>query len=513
INMLLPVIRLLLKASIVAPYLCGAKNVVMMPTPMTSYFIFHSEIGQALVKLGHNVTICVPEYLANKGLIQHKEIHVMKYGDYLGDVEDHVYGKTQMIDRFWNGEILTISSLFSVLEIFKELTDRVLTDDSFIKSLRELKPDFFVIENCLFTRDNLVLPYKLDVPFGLIGTVHDYFQSRIPFSPAAEPLFFEQGSDVKSFSERVQAAVLSAAFTVFGMFSDSDVVSRYAPEKPYTTIMEIALKAEIFITELDHVLDYPRVALPNTKLIGGSSVSEAKPLSGNVQQFVNKSSNGIAVVSFGGGNFYIPDHIKSKMDVAFQNLDLNVVWRVNWTIDKPDRILALNWIPQNDLLGHPKTKVFVSHCGKNGQYEALYHGVPILCLPIYADQFYNSKRIAVKEFGHYADIREITSEKLTELIQEIADDPKYRNNIQKASKLFKELYKVPSKEAAFWFDHVMKYGGSYMRSSGQQMPLYQYLLVDVMAFLFCAVIIAIFVLYFFLRLSFYGLQKSKVKKA
>ena len=30
---------------------------------------------------------------------------------------------------------------------------------------------------------------------------------------------------------------------------------------------------------------------------------------------------------------------------------------------------VVNWLPQNDVLGHPRTKAFLSHCGVNGLYE------------------------------------------------------------------------------------------------------------------------------------------------
>ena len=44
------------------------------------------------------------------------------------------------------------------------------------------------------------------------------------------------------------------------------------------------------------------------------------------------------------------------------------------------------WIPQNDVLGHKQTRVFLSHCGANSLYEAAYHGVPIVGLPFFAGE-------------------------------------------------------------------------------------------------------------------------------
>jgi glucuronosyltransferase len=36
------------------------------------------------------------------------------------------------------------------------------------------------------------------------------------------------------------------------------------------------------------------------------------------------------------------------------------------------------WVPQLQLLAHPKVKFFVSHCGVNGIMESLYFGKPVL---------------------------------------------------------------------------------------------------------------------------------------
>jgi UDP-glucoronosyl and UDP-glucosyl transferase len=49
------------------------------------------------------------------------------------------------------------------------------------------------------------------------------------------------------------------------------------------------------------------------------------------------------------------------------------------------------WLPQQDLLGHPAVKLFLSHGGIHSIYEALYHSTPMVLLPIATDQFDNAR--------------------------------------------------------------------------------------------------------------------------
>ncbi len=49
------------------------------------------------------------------------------------------------------------------------------------------------------------------------------------------------------------------------------------------------------------------------------------------------------------------------------------------------------WLPQQDLLGHPAVKVFLTHGGIHSMYEAIYHGVPTVVVPLAADQADNAR--------------------------------------------------------------------------------------------------------------------------
>ncbi|CAL1544433.1 unnamed protein product [Lymnaea stagnalis] len=461
----------------------GAKTVVMFPPAGRSYILYHANIAEALIELGHDVWICVTDYLAQQGLVKNPSVKVLVYGRAIGNIEARFQSAVPVLDDFWEGRTRGLLDSSPMTKLVNQITQEMLLDEGLVSQLRNLKPDLFVLEEGPMSTNMIVLPYKLGIPYALIGTMNDMLLTRTPFSPGAEPMVFMGYTNRMTFLQRVHSTLMYLMFTVYNPFISDELVTRFAPEKPHLTLRELVLRAEVYVFEVDHILDYPRPSMPNVKHVGGSSATISKPLTGDFKQFVEASVNGIAVVTFGGNEIGIPGHILKRMSEAFQKLDINVIWKANMTSPDPTRIMTSNWVPQNDLLGHPKTRVFVSHCGKNGQYEALYHAVPILCLPIYGDQYYNTERIRSKGFGLGADIRKITSEDLVHLIKEIASEAKYKTTIQKASKLFKELYQLPMKKAAYWFDHVMKYGGDYMRSSGQEMPLYQFLLLDVMAFL------------------------------
>ena len=62
----------------------------------------------------------------------------------------------------------------------------------------------------------------------------------------------------------------------------------------------------------------------------------------------------------------------------------------------PNNVKLVSWMPQNDILGHPKTRAFVSHGGLNSLQEAAYHGVPVLSAPFIGDGSENSVRFEKK---------------------------------------------------------------------------------------------------------------------
>ena len=65
---------------------------------------------------------------------------------------------------------------------------------------------------------------------------------------------------------------------------------------------------------------------------------------------------------------------------------------------------TFSWVKQNDILGHPRARAFVTHAGHNGMYEAAYHGVPMVTCPQWGDQFDNSARLVHRGLAVNVDL-------------------------------------------------------------------------------------------------------------
>jgi glucuronosyltransferase len=66
--------------------------------------------------------------------------------------------------------------------------------------------------------------------------------------------------------------------------------------------------------------------------------------------------------------------------------------------------------------------LFISQCGLQSFQEAVYHGVPILGIPFFADQKYNAKKIVTEELGLQLPPRELTKETLLTAINAVLND-------------------------------------------------------------------------------------------
>ena len=110
---------------------------------------------------------------------------------------------------------------------------------------------------------------------------------------------------------------------------------------------------------------------------------------------------------------------------TFAKLKQRVLWK--WETEHMDEDLSPNvklskWLPQQDVLGHPNCKVFLTHGGFGGTVEAVYHGVPLVGIPMLGDQHLNMKKSVDAGFAFSLEYTTLTEEELLEALTRVASD-------------------------------------------------------------------------------------------
>ena len=124
----------------------------------------------------------------------------------------------------------------------------------------------------------------------------------------------------------------------------------------------------------------------------------------------------------------------------------------------------------------------------------LFSNLEIIKIPhIILLQFHNAERVVARGYGLKLNLMTFTAEDLAHAIKQLVDNSTYRKNIQHASKVMRSRPMNARQLGGYWVDHVIKYGSEHMRSSSYDMPLYQYLLLDVLAFLLLCLFFLIFI--------------------
>ena len=91
-------------------------------------------------------------------------------------------------------------------------------------------------------------------------------------------------------------------------------------------------------------------------------------------------SEGVIYVSFGSvlKASVMSDDKRNTMLNAFGKLKQKVVWK--WETEemegKPPNVMLHKWLPQQDVLGHPNVKLFISHGGQSSFQETICHQKP-----------------------------------------------------------------------------------------------------------------------------------------
>jgi UDP:flavonoid glycosyltransferase YjiC (YdhE family) len=209
-----------------------------------------------------------------------------------------------------------------------------------------------------------------------------------------------------------------------------------------------ALRSEPIFTAMPRSLEDPEVLGPPTTLrVRSVSDDTPKPL----PKWWDDDARPLVYVTFGsiaGGMPTARGAFTAALE-AVADLPVRVLLTTGHGIAPgalgvvPPNAHVEAWVPQGDVLPH--AAVIVCHAGSGTMIGALEAGVPIVAVPLFADQPQNAKRIAEVGAGVVVEGRTATADALRTAIRQVLANDAYRSAAQR---LAREIAALPTTDAA-----------------------------------------------------------------
>uniref|UniRef100_A0A8C5TYA9 UDP-glucuronosyltransferase n=2 Tax=Malurus cyaneus samueli TaxID=2593467 RepID=A0A8C5TYA9_9PASS len=481
--------------------LAAAGRLLVVPVD-GSHWLSMREVLDILAQRGHEVVVVAPEVTLH---IKPAKNFVMKTYPVPYTKED-LKKEFQAFFHFSFEQGSFLERFVKAYQGIKRITNfgvsscgHLLQNKELIRYLEESKFDAIMTDPVILCgailAKHLSLPsvyFLRGIPCGL-----DFDATQCPRPASYVPRVFTQLADRMSFLQRVKNLlhdIPDLFLCDFAFEPYSKLASEFLQQD--MTVQDLLRQASIWLLRSEFVLEYPRPSMPNIIPIGGVNCAH-KELTQEFEAMVNASGeHGIVVFSLGSMVSEIP--MKKAMEIAeaLGTVPQTVLWRYTGKAppNLPKNVKLVKWLPQNDLLAHPKTRAFITHGGSHGVYEGICNAVPMVLMPLFGDQMDNAKRVESRGAGLTLNILEMTSSDISNALKAVINEKKYKENIQRMSDLHLDRPIHPLDLAVHWVEFVMRHKGApHLRPAAHDLNWVQYHSLDVIAFLAVVVLLSLFI--------------------
>ncbi|XP_058647178.1 2-hydroxyacylsphingosine 1-beta-galactosyltransferase [Onychostoma macrolepis] len=458
----------------------AAKIVVVPPIMFESHLYIFKTLASALHAEGHDTVFLVSE---GREVPPSNHYRLQRYPGIFNSTsaDDFLQSK---VHNIFSGR-LTALELFDILDHYSQNCDAVVGSASVMEQLKREKFDLLLVdpnEMCGF-----VIAHILGVQYAVFSTGLWYpAEVGAPAPLSYVPEFNSLLTDRMSLFQRVAntAVYLVSRFGVqFLVLPKYDRIMRKYNIQPSVSMHDLVQNSRLWMLCTDMALEFPRPTLPHVVYVGGILTKPPSPLPQEFEAWVKDTDeHGFVVVSFGAGVKYLSEDIAQKLAGALSRLPQRVIWRFSGVppSNLGNNTKLVEWMPQNDLLGHTNTRAFLSHGGLNSIYEAMYHGVPVVGVPLFGDHYDTMTRVQAKGMGIMLEWKRMSEEDLHTAMVNVITDKRYRERAQLLSQIHKDQPGHPVNRAVYWISYILRHRGvEHLRSTVYEIPTYQYFLLDV----------------------------------
>ncbi|RLU25852.1 hypothetical protein DMN91_002013 [Ooceraea biroi] len=143
----------------------------------------------------------------------------------------------------------------------------------------------------------------------------------------------------------------------------------------------------------------------------------------SMSKFLDEAENGVIVISLGTNVDWKHIGLNKLRAVvlALSKLKQQVLWKLNIDVPvkMPDNVMAVKWLPQNDVLNHKNVKAIWSHGGLLSLQEAIWKGIPVVGMPFILEQRYEMEKLIAKGAGIRLDFNTLSMQSILNALEEI----------------------------------------------------------------------------------------------
>jgi glucuronosyltransferase len=479
---------------------CG-RILGIFPTPFYSHQSVFQPIWRELAVRGHEVTVITTNPTGDKSLPNLKEIDLSF--TYRLVFEEH---KMQQVINTESNVLVLMKHVFFVMnnmttEQLKhpEVQELIAKDQGF---------DLILVEVHVPAWFGFAKKYKCPV-VGITSMEATNYVKRIMGNlnnPVYTPHFnLPFGVDLSLFERAICVLfeLLDEVQMTYLFYPIQQKIIRRAMNDSDINLMDITKSISLLFTCAIPGFSKRSTNIPSIVALNGLQIKPPRALPEELQQFLDGADSGAIYFSLGTNiKSYLVSKEKQKilMDV-FSKLPFRVIWKFeDGVLDLPPNVKIVTWAPQQDILRHKNTKLFITQGGVQSIEEAIRFNVPLLGFPFFGDQFHNVKRVKHLQLGTWLDFTTLSEESLkSSILETINNDTwvlhvcacanlltftfRYLANLEEIS----DLLRPPARSldtAILWVEYVMRHkGAEHLRSPLADIPFYQYYLFDVILFL------------------------------
>lgn len=401
--------------------------------------------------------------------------------------------------------------------------DKLLRDKEMMTFLEREQYDITVLD--AFNPCSFILAHKLGLPYIAFypGSLSGPLSIALPSPISYIPVFGSQLSHHMNLWGRAKNLLFSLLAPVgqeLVWLTFKEVAERHLDSgKIPSGLTDFHQGAELWAFNTDFSLEFPQPLMPYMVLVGGLLSKPSKLLDQDTELWVSGFGEaGFIIVTLGSMVSSVSvDSLLVELAAGFSRIPQGVLWRYDskrWPshLDRPANVRLVEWLPVNDLLGHKKAQLFITHGGQNSLLQAVYHAVPVLGIPLFGDQFDNVVRAETKGLGLTINPTHITRELLSSTIQTLIEDTRFKRSAASLSRIHRSHPVSPALRLSQWVEHILQSGGgTHLRPVSLTQAWYQRYLLDLVFLLGLGLIGLVFIIWSLCRKKHRRAEDKKIQ--